>query len=541
MSKLTSLIRRAPKRFSAVALMLAAAIIIPTASMAWGPNRETFTLDQPSDHVQFNSITDNTAIGGDERDFVSIRDASAENVWYDSMNVQSGKEYVVRMYVHNNAATSLGLVAENVTAKVNLPTTTGKSIQVNGFVSASNVGANKTGNAGTYAEVYDHATFTGSENFNLAYVAGSLKYENNVLNTALPESIFTTAGAKLGYDKLDGKIPGCFQYSGFVSFKVKPQFATPTKDFTVSKEVRKEGGKFAETVAATAGEKLNYRIVYTNTGSSDANDVMLKDTMPKGVTYVPGSVKILNAANPASAYVKDGDKLFTSGINIGQYTPTSNALVIFDAIVDGVDTLPQCGTNTLQNRASAQPSGLNPKDDTANVTVDKTCAPVVAYTCDSLAVSRISRTEFKFTTAYTVKNATFKNVTYIIRDANGAEVERKTSTAKTLDYTRNTVGKYTVEAIITVSVDGQDKTISSANCKKEFEVPKTPVEYCPIPGKEQLPKDSKDCVETPVTPPVTPPELPHTGASENILAFTGLGALIASISYYVASRRALNL
>ena len=52
MSKLTSLIRRAPKRFSAVALMVAAAIIIPAAVFAWGPTRDTFTIEQPADHVK---------------------------------------------------------------------------------------------------------------------------------------------------------------------------------------------------------------------------------------------------------------------------------------------------------------------------------------------------------------------------------------------------------------------------------------------------------------------------------------------------------
>jgi hypothetical protein len=208
MSKFMSLIRRAPKRFSAVVAMVAAAVIIPAVVFAWGPNRETFTIDNPSDHVQFNSITNNPNIG-DERNFVGIREVGSSNVWHDNMNVQDGKEYFVRMYVHNNAASSLNLVAENVTAKFNLPTTTGKSVQVNGFLSASNVGADKNGNAGAYAEVYDHATFNSDKNFNLAYVGGSLKYENNVFGpngTALPETIFTSAGAKLGYDKLDGKL-----------------------------------------------------------------------------------------------------------------------------------------------------------------------------------------------------------------------------------------------------------------------------------------------------------------------------------------------
>jgi len=57
-----------------------------------------------------------------------------------------------------------------------------------------------------------------------------------------------------------------------------------------------------------------------------------------------------------------------------------------------------------------------------------------------------------------------------------------------------------------------------------------------------------DCPTTPpVTPPVTPPstpetptELPHTGMAENVAAVIGLGAIVAAISYFVASRRALS-
>ena len=39
MSKLTSLIRRAPKRFSGAIAILAAAIIVPAVALAWGPDR----------------------------------------------------------------------------------------------------------------------------------------------------------------------------------------------------------------------------------------------------------------------------------------------------------------------------------------------------------------------------------------------------------------------------------------------------------------------------------------------------------------------
>jgi uncharacterized repeat protein (TIGR01451 family)/LPXTG-motif cell wall-anchored protein len=621
MSKLTSLIRRAPKRFSAVVAMVAAAIIIPAAVFAWGPVRETFTIDNPSDHIQFNSITNNPNIG-DERNFVGIREAGAANVWSDDVTVQDGKEYYVRMYVHNNAASSLNLVAENVTAKFNLPTTTAKSIQVNGFLSASNVGAEKNGNKGAYAEVYDHATFNSDRNFNLAYVSGSLKYENNAFGaagTALSESIFTSTGAKLGYDKLDGKIPGCFQYAGYVTFKVKPQIAKTT-NFNLTKMVSKHGeGKWVENYKAQPGEKVDFLLSYQNTGEVQHDDVTFRDTLPKGLSYVKDST----TWNNASQKNKQADNNLTTGVgvNVGSYAPKANAWIVFSAKVAEKDQL-ECGTNTLVNKGKVNTGGYA-VEDTATVTVDKECKPVAKYTCDSLKVTTVDRTNFKFAVDYTVQNATFKKVTYVIRNAQGTIVDTKTSTAKTLNYAQTKVGAYTVQATITVSVDGVEKTVTNENCKGSFKVPELPpkdIQVCELATKKIITikendfdsskhsKNLKDCevvvknikvcelstkkiitinekdfdsskhsknlADCKEVPPVTievcdlstktivtinekdfdetkhtkdlnqcavtPPELPQTGASENIVAIVGLGALIASFAYYIASRRALN-
>lgn len=368
MGKLFTAIQHAPKRAAAIVTILVAAVVVPATLVAWGPTRPTFTIDNPADHITFNSITNNPNIG-DERNFVGIRETGTNNTWTDNMDVQPGKSYTVRMYVHNNAASSLNLVAENVTAKFNLPTETGKSIQVNGFLSASNA---------TPQEVYDHATFTNDTNFNLAYQPGTLKYENNAFGasgTALNESIFTSAGVKLGYDKLDGKIPGCFQYAGYVSFVVKPQFPESSSDFTIKKQVRKDGATdgFKESVNVAPGDTVNYRVEFKNTGAGQLDDVVIKDTLPAGMSFVPGTVKILNANNPGGAVVNNGDKLVSSGINIGDYTGGSNALVIFDAKVKANDELPACGTNTLVNTASAQPANKSGKADTANVVVTREC------------------------------------------------------------------------------------------------------------------------------------------------------------------------
>lgn len=547
MSKLISLIRRAPKRFAAVAVMVAAAIIVPAAALAWGPDRPTFTVDHPADHITFNSITDNPNVG-DERNFVVVKDAANTNDggWQDNITVQPGKEYLVRVYVHNNAASSLNLVATNTRVMASVPNTTGKNVSISGFVTADNATPNK---------IWDDIHFNSTQDFNLTYVPGSAEIYNNGYaaggnGKSLSDNIVTSTGALIGYNGPDGKVPGCFQYANYVYFKVKPQF--PKQDFTVAKDVRKDGdASFVKSVNAKAGDTLNYRVTYKNTGNMQQNNVVLKDKLPAGISFVPGSVRIMNANNPAGAYVKDGDNLFTSGINIGGYTAGSNALVIFNAKVAANDNLPVCGTNILRNVASAQPEGQNPKEDNADTTVNKECKPVVKYTCDALGITVVDRTHFKFTTTYSAQNATFKSVTYTIKDANGKVVDTKTSTDKTLDYTQTTAGKYTVQAAVTFTVDGQSKTVTSEGCKGAFEVPQLPneISVCELSTKKivtikesdfdssKYSKNLDDCKET---PPVTPPELPHTGMGENIVAIVGLGALIASAAYYIASRRALN-
>ena len=134
----------------------AAAAIAATGALvfAWGPSRPTYTMKKPADHVVFNSITDNNQEVGDERYFVSASPytgKAADNKWTDSTAVENGKEYVVRMYVHNDAASNLKLTAENVRAYIVLPTETATSITVNGKIYSSN--ANPT-------TVWDQTTFT---------------------------------------------------------------------------------------------------------------------------------------------------------------------------------------------------------------------------------------------------------------------------------------------------------------------------------------------------------------------------------------------
>ena len=74
MKKILAAIKRAPKRAGAISIV-AAAVIVPAALFAWGPDRPTYTFENPAPHVTFNSMTNNQ-MHGDERNFVQIKETN---------------------------------------------------------------------------------------------------------------------------------------------------------------------------------------------------------------------------------------------------------------------------------------------------------------------------------------------------------------------------------------------------------------------------------------------------------------------------------
>lgn len=469
------------KNHSIISGSILVAAVAPALVWAWGPSRPSFTIEKPADYITFNSITNNPVIGGDEKDFVGIREVGSNAKWTNNMKVQNGKEYYVRMYVHNNAASNLNLVAENVVAKLNVPTTTAKNVTVQGQISASNAKPNT---------VWDEATFSSDNDFNLAYVAGSALFENNGMGTTkLPDSIVNNTGAKLGYDKLDGKIPGCFQYAGYVTVKVKAQVSQPQeKNIDLAKTVRnKTNGEksWVETVNAKSGDTVQFQIHAKNTGSAGIQNLVIRDILPKGLNYVAGSTKLYNTSNPKGLKVSD-NVIQNSGINIGSYQPNGDAYVRFDATVSAENSLPVCGDNTLTNIAQASDQKIV-KNDTASVKVTKKCEtpknPV--YKCEALSLNIVRKDEKQITyaadTKYSVKDTEFTGTKYVVKNSKNEVVAEKVVNGGTkfeITVPNNVNEKYTVTSTI-ITKNGEN---SNANCEKSFET-KAPT---PIPSKPEL-------------------------------------------------------
>lgn len=473
MSKLISLIRRAPKRVAAGVAMVAGAIILPATLLAYGPERPTYTFEQPADHVTFNSITNNPNVG-DERNFVRIREDVSGTTYRDSVDLEPGKTYSVMVYYHNNAASNLNAsgrgVAENVSLRMELPATinAGVTANFNGFISASNA---------TPGTVWDHANGVNDTNATVAlrYIANSAKVTSNgaVNGATLPDTLFTT-GTKLGFDALNGVLPGCNEYAGYVTFK----FTVEQPDFTVDKTVSVDGGKtWVKSATATAGSTIQYRVIYTNTGTTKQEDVVVSDKLPNKISYVANSTTIANSSTEFK-YEPTNEGITTNGLNIGDYAAPSNAGLKFSAKIAGANDL-ACGTNTLVNTARVNTNN-GYKESSATVTINKICD------------NDITVCELSTKTIVTIKESQFDAQKH----------------SKDLEDCA-TPGKIVVCKIATKQIVTIDESAFNT---------------------DKYTKDLSKCA-------TTPPELPHTGPTENIVAFLGLGALIASIVYYVRSRR----
>lgn len=499
---IVSLIRRAPKRTTAVFAMIAAAIIVPAVALAWGPDRPTYTWENPADHITFNSITDNPVVG-DERNFVRIKDDSA-STYGKSVTLQAGHTYDVSVYYHNNAASNLNLVAHDTTLRMQIPgvVNAGGTANINGYISASNA---------TPGTVWDTATATNTTSGGMAldYVANSATVTSlGAVNGAkLPDSLFTT-GALLGYNSLNGDLPGCNQYAGYVTFK----FVANQPNFTVSKYVRIAGtSTWSKNVTAKVGQTVQYELEYNNTGTTDQDNVVANDYLPKGINYVAGTTLLKNAQNPNGKSVND-DLFTTNGMNIGNYAPGANAYMMFNATV--VDNGLQCGTNTLTNTGRMTTSG-GYKQDTATVTVNKECAPQPTYTCNGLTASLVSGSEYSFSGSGSASNGA--SITgYSLDFGDGSKPFTGASVSNVTHTYAQTGATYTARLTANVSVNGKNTTVTGDSCTVQITVGQPPVT------------------------PTTPGELPHTGPTTTILGIIGLGSVVASLGYFIASRRALG-
>lgn len=528
---------RLPKKAMALALVVTALVGVGVAAKAWYPDRPTYTVESPAPHVTFNSITNN-ADEGDERAFFELKDAAntQPNSFSHTMaDLKDGQELLLRVYVHNNAADNLNTVpdgqggfkgiARNTKVRVNLPTATADSLKANAYISADNA---------LPQEVADTINLGGATPFGVEYQPGSATIYTNAVPTGmkLADSI-VTSGAPIGYDKLDGIVPGCFKYTSIVTLKVKVK----APHYNLEKQVRFAGQTpqdWQKSITAKPGDKLEWSISFRNIGSTQLKDVVILDEVPAGLTVVPGSIMMYDANFPNGYKVPDG-ALQANGrqinLSIGTHNPLPDAdkakgyvssQIIFAATIGDLPT-DKCEDVSLTNKAYATPAGYGSIFDTAKVVVKtgKVCAqpPAPNYTCDMLTVEKYDNRKVRVTIKATGTNgATVKTYTYDFGEGKPVLVTDK----NVAEYTYAKDGNYMVRVKVTFDVNGTAQTVDSNACAKQvsYTTPSTPV------------------TPTPPTPQV-PTTLPNTGPEGvmELFAATSVAGAAAHRVYTVRRRR----
>lgn len=268
----------------AVLAVITAAALIPAihAVASWGPNRPTFTWANPATYVTFNSITDNPVFG-DERTFFDGTYVSAPGAAQDRLTVSDNQELSLRVFFHNNARADLNLVATNTKVKILLPTQANTNTTAAAYISADNANP---------LVVADSLDFTGAQPFTLEYETGTAQLWNNVFRgISLNDSIVSSNGALVGYNAIDGRVPGCEQFSGYVTVKVRVHMQ-PTVTPAAKCDLLK--------LDVSSGRKVDANVTYTATGGASLKSVTFDwgDSTPALVT---------SSTSANHTYAKDGN------------------------------------------------------------------------------------------------------------------------------------------------------------------------------------------------------------------------------------------
>ena len=354
---------------TAAAFIVAGATMAPVSVLAWGDSangRPSYTISDINagklgDTITFNSISDGAI--GNEKNFVGAKN-TAENtaVWNaDTINVKDGDTIKIRLYVHNNNPKGTERIAENVSANFSLPALVGKSLTVVGYLNSSNATPNR---------YWDEIELKSNDDFYIEYVKGSAEYSNGKMGTVKLSDEVIYSGVSLGYDSLNGKIPGCYQYDGEVTIEVKVHKSVTAK---LAKTVRLKGTKeWSEMVDAKIGDEVEFQIEYRNLLNEQADNVMIRDVLPNNLEYVQDSTYLYNASHQSGVKL-DGNTVTTTGINIGSYSPNGNAYVRFTAKVVNKNLV--CGKTQLVNWAASTVNSKVTKDDASVVVVRDNCDP----------------------------------------------------------------------------------------------------------------------------------------------------------------------
>ena len=266
------------------------------------------------------------------------------------------------------------------------------------------------------------------------------------------------------------------------------------------------------TATVTANVSVNGKVVPVTSSACKTTVKPYKNVVkPADVTCTGLTLGIASTAGKAPVYYLSATASATAGVPYVQQAGAISGytFTIKDANGATVKTINQ---KTTAQKASSGNFSLNPGAYTAQVVVHSNVGDKTGSQCTvKINVPKPNQIQVCRLSDYQI-------VAINENDFDSSKYSKNLS-----DCEKVTVCDTTTSTVVTVTkTQAEDSryTTDMSKCQPAPVVPTTP--------------------QTPSQPTSTPVELPHTGTSDVALNLVGAGSLVAAISYYVASRRALN-
>lgn len=261
-----------------------------------------------------------------------------------------------QVWYHNTELENSGRTADNLNIRVSIPNDLSQN-----HVATSTVGGINTNTVTRTASV------TTQVPTRLVYIPGTAVRRYNAgtnatpnwVTVSIPDSIVTS-----GYTIPSMNPCWNFQESIYIQARVNASYLSINKMGNVA-----GGSGWLKDFSAQPGNNVSYVINIKNEGNTVIHNVTVRDQVPTGLSYVAGSARLINGSNPGGITISDN--LVTSGVNIGDYNPGSNALVRYSVSVP--NTYTPCGNVVFSNTAATTSS------ETSNIT--STAVLRVGYAC----------------------------------------------------------------------------------------------------------------------------------------------------------------
>jgi len=276
---------------------------------------------------------------------VSVRIAGSGNSWSeDLITVNPGDtlDYLISyentdeidqadVVVRNHLPKNMAFVPGSVfLINTNNPSP-GKNISDTIFSNGSNIGtyAGTITGSGTGANAYVTFQAVVPDNDDLEYSG-----ENTLSNYA----IINTADGGL-YERIDVSVHKNEDRDKEISRPSQSPGQSSQADFTITQRVRfAHQTDWQTAITASPGDRIQYRIDFDNIGEATQNQVIIQVHLPTGIAYTNGSTFLINASFPRPG-TNLLDDWIAKGQNIGNYTAGANAIIVFDAVVQGADAI----------------------------------------------------------------------------------------------------------------------------------------------------------------------------------------------------------